>query len=178
MDKLKTIDEAIDLIKDGDTVAVSGFMMATAAREILVALGKRYKTTSTPKGLTLYQGAGNGNNNDQGVCEMSYPGLIKRYVTAHFANNRPMIEMALKNEVEAYNFPQGVIAHIYRQAAARRSFEISKIGLNTYCDPRQRGGKINQAAKEDLVELIKIDDEEYLKYKVPKFDIAIIRCIT
>ena len=78
MDKLKTIDEAIDLIKDGDTVAVSGFMMATAAREILVALGKRYKTTSTPKGLTLYQGAGNGNNNDQGVCEMSYPGLIKR----------------------------------------------------------------------------------------------------
>lgn len=178
MDKLKTIDEAIDLIKDGDTVAVSGFMMATAAREILVALGKRYKTTSTPKGLTLYQGAGNGNNNDQGVCEMSYPGLIKRYVTAHFANNRPMIEMALKNEVEAYNFPQGVIAHIYRQAASRRSFEISKIGLNTYCDPRQRGGKINQAAKEDLVELIKIDDEEYLKYKVPKFDIAIIRGTT
>lgn len=178
MSKIRTIDEAIDLIKDGDTMAVSGFMMATAAREILVALGKRYKSTSTPKNLTLYQGAGNGNNNDKGVCEMSYPGLIKRYVTAHFANNRPMIEMALKNEVEAYNFPQGVIAHIYRQAAANRSFEISKIGLNTYCDPRYRGGKINDAAKEDLVELIRIDDEDYLKYKVPKFDIAIIRGTT
>lgn len=178
MDKLMKIDEAIDLIKDYDTVAVSGFMMATAAREIFVALGERYKNTATPKNLTLYQGAGNGNNNDQGVCEMSYPGLIKRYVTAHFANNRPMIEMTLKNEVEAYNFPQGVIAHIYRQAAAKRDFEISKIGLNTYCDPRNRGGKINEAAEENLVELIEIDNEEYLKYKVPKFDIAIIRGTT
>ena len=178
MNKLMKIDEALNLIKDGDMVAVSGFMMATAARELIVGLGKRYKDSGKPKNLTLYQGAGNGNNDDQGVCEMSYPGLVKRYVTAHFANNKPMIKMALSNQVEAYNFPQGVIAHIYRQAAANRPFEITKIGLNTYCDPRIRGGKINSAAKENLVDLIDIDGEEYLKYKVPKFDIGIIRGTT
>ena len=115
------------------------------------------------------------NNNDQGICELSYPGLIKRYVTAHFANNRPMIDMVLKNEVEAYNFPQGVIAHLYRQAAGGKDFEITRIGLKTYCDPRLRGGKVNDAAKEDLVDLIEIDGKEYLKYKVPSYDIGIIR---
>lgn len=178
MDKLLSFDDAIDLIKDGDTVAVSGFMLATAAREIMVKIGERFKSTGHPENITLYQGAGIGNNNNQGVCEMTYPGLIKRYVTAHFANNKPMIEMALKNEVEAYNFPQGVISHLYRQAAGNKPFEITKIGLNTYCDPRLKGGKINSAAKEDLVDLIEIDGEEYLKYRVPKYDIGLIRGTT
>ena len=176
--KLKTFDEAVALIQDGDTVALSGFMLATAAREMMVKIGDTFKKTGSPKNLTLYQGAGIGNNRDQGVCEMSYPGLIKRYVTAHFANNRPMIEMAVKNQVEAYNFPQGVISHLYRQAAGKKPFEITKIGLDTYCDPRRKGGKINEAAKEDLVDLIEIDGEEYLKYKVPKYDIGIIRGTT
>lgn len=175
MNKLMDFDQAIDLIKDGDTVAFSGFMLATAAREMMVKIGQRYLSEGRPKNLTLYQGAGLGNNNDQGICELSYPGLIKRYVTAHFANNRPMIDMVLKNEVEAYNFPQGVIAHLYRQAAGGKDFEITRIGLKTYCDPRLRGGKVNDAAKEDLVDLIEIDGKEYLKYKVPSYDIGIIR---
>lgn len=178
MRKLFTYDEAIKLINDGDTVAVSGFMLATAAREMMVKIGENFKKVGHPRNITLYQGAGIGNNNDQGVCEMTYKGLIKRYVTAHFANNRAMIDLALKNEIEAYNFPQGVIAHIYRQASANKPFEISKIGLNTYCDPRIRGGKVNDAAKDNLVDLIEIDGEEYLKYKVPKFDIGIIRGTT
>lgn len=178
MKKRKTIKEAIELIKDGDTVALSGFMLATAARELMIAIGENFKTNGYPRNLTFYQGAGIGNNRDQGVCEMSYPGLVKRYVTAHFANNKPMIEMALKNEVEAYNFPQGVISHLYRQAAGGKPFEITRIGLNTYCDPRQRGGKINEAAKENLVELMEIDGKEYLKYKVPSFDIGLIRGTT
>ncbi|MDY4128718.1 MAG: CoA-transferase [Peptostreptococcus porci] len=178
MNKNVKLDEAINLIKDGDTVALSGFMLATAAREIMVGIGERFKNTGSPRGLTVYQGAGIGNNRDQGVCEMSFPGLIKRYVTAHFANNQPMIKMALNNEVEAYNFPQGVISHLYRQAAGKKPFEITRIGLNTYCDPRLKGGKVNEAAKEDLVELIHIDDVEYLKYKVPKYDIGIIRGTT
>ena len=52
-----------------------------------------------------------------------------------------MIDMVLRNEVEAYNFPQGVIAHLYRQAAGGKDFEITRIGLKTYCDPRLRGGQ-------------------------------------
>lgn len=178
MDKRKTLSDAINLIKDGDTVALSGFMLATAAREIMVGIGNKFKNEGKPRNLTLYQGAGIGNNRDQGVCEMSYPGLVKRYVTAHFANNKPMINMTLNNEVEAYNFPQGVISHLYRQAAGKKPFEITKIGLNTYCDPRLKGGKVNDAAKDDLVELIEIDGEEYLKYRVPTYDIGIIRGTT
>lgn len=175
MNKVVDFDKAIDMIKDGDTVAFSGFMLATAAREVMVKIGNKFLSEGRPKNLTIYQGAGLGNNNDQGICELSYPGLIKRYVTAHFANNRPMIDMVLKNEVEAYNFPQGVIAHLYKQAAGGKDFEITRIGLNTYCDPRLKGGKVNEAAKEDLVDLIEIDGRDYLKYKVPNYNIGIIR---
>lgn len=54
MNKLMDFDQAIDLIKDGDTVAFSGFMLATAAREMMVKIGQRYLKEGRPKNLTLY----------------------------------------------------------------------------------------------------------------------------
>ena len=85
---------------------VSGFMLATVAREIMVRLGEQYLQTGSPKNLTLMQAAGMGNNKDQAIYEMSYEGLFKRYITGHFANNSRMIELTNENKIEAYNFPQ------------------------------------------------------------------------
>ena len=100
------MNTALDMIHDGDGVAVSGFMLMTVPREIYRAIGERFQQTGHPCGLTLMHGAGNGNNKDQGICEMSYEGLITRYITGHFG------------KVQAWNFPQGVISHMYRAAAA------------------------------------------------------------
>jgi propionate CoA-transferase len=122
--------------------------------------------------------AGNGNNKDQGIYDMTYEGLITRYITGHFANNARMIDLANANKVAAYNFPQGVISHMYRAAAAGKPGEITRIGLDTFCDPRLQGGKVNEAAKEDLVELVDISGEEFLLYKTPKLNIGLIRGTT
>ena len=178
MGKRVEMKEALALIKDNDGVAVSGFMLATVAREIMVRLGEQYLETNSPKNLTLMQAAGMGNNKDQAIYEMSYEGLFKRYITGHFANNSRMIELTNTNKIEAYNFPQGVIAHMYRAAAAGKVGEITKIGLNTFCDPRLQGGKMNDVTKEDIVELLDICGEEYLLYKTPKLDIGLIRGTT
>ncbi|NLN98262.1 MAG: propionate CoA-transferase [Eubacteriaceae bacterium] len=178
MKKLITFEEAVGLIKDGDTIAASGFMLATVAREMMVNIGESFQETGHPKDLTVYQGAGIGNNKDQGTYEYSFKGAIKRYVTGHYANNQRMIEMVNNNEVESYNFPQGVISHLYRQRAGGKDFEITQIGLKTYCDPRLSGGKMNEKTTEDLVELIEIDGKEYLKYKAPMIDVGIIRGTT
>lgn len=172
------IEEAIHLVKDGDTIAVSGFLLATTPSEILRALGKRFEAEKAPKGITILQAAGTGNNKDEGIYDISHPGMVKRYITGHFANNQRLIEQTNKNEVESYNFPQGVISKMYRNIAAGFMGEISKVGLRTFCDPRLDGGKLNEKAQEDLVERIELGGEEYLYYKAPKIDVALIRGTT
>ena len=52
---------------------------------------------------------------------------------------------------------------------------ITKIGLKTFIDPRIEGAKMNERTKEDLVELINMDGEEWLRYKSFPLDIALIR---
>lgn len=178
MGKLMAIEDALDLIHDGDGVAVSGFMLMTVPRELYLGVAKRFLETGHPCGLTVMHAAGNGNNKDQGVYDMSYEGLITRYVTGHFANNSRLIELTNANKVASYNFPQGVIAHMYRAAAAGKPGEITKIGLHTFCDPRLQGGKMNEACKDDLVELVRIQDEDYLLYKTPQLNIGLIRGTT
>ncbi len=177
---MKRIDakEAAALVKDGDGLIVSGFLLQTTPSEILTAMGERFAAEGSPKDMTVLQAAGIGNNKDEGIYEISLPGMIKRYITGHFANNQRLIDQANANEIEAYNFPQGVVSKMYRNIASGFSGEITKVGLKTFCDPRLEGGKINEAAKEDLVELVTVGGEEYLYYKAPKIDVAIIRGTT
>jgi len=173
MGKRVDIRTAIDLIRDGDGVAISGFQLATVARELYLALAERYTTTGHPAGLTLMQCAGN-----QGVVDMTVEGLFRRYITGHYASNKKMIEMVNENKIVSYNFPQGVIAHMYRAAAAGKIGEITRIGLGTFVDPRQQGGKMNDVTTEDLVELVEIAGQEHLLYRLPKLNIALIRGTT
>ncbi len=173
MNKLLTVEEAIDLIKDEDTVAISGFMLATVAEELYAKIAERFLAAGSPKNLTLYQASGN-----SGTQRLSHEGLIKRYVTGHYASNQAMIDMLNENKVETYNLPQGIITQMYRATASGKIGEITKIGLKTYIDPRQQGGKMNEVTKEDLVELLEINGEEHLLFKAPKIDIGLIRGTT
>ena len=178
MSKLMTMDQALDLIQDGAVVAVSGFMLMTVPREIYVAIGKRFDETGHPCNLTVMHAAGNGNNKDQGICDFTREGLITRYITGHYANNQAMIKLVNENKVQSYNFPQGVMSHIFRAVAGGKKGEITKIGLNTFCDPRHQGGKMNEATTEDLVHVVDVCGEDYLLYTVPKMDIGLIRGTT
>jgi acyl CoA:acetate/3-ketoacid CoA transferase len=86
--------------------------------------------------------------------------------------------MAHDGDIEAYNLPQGVLAQLLRESAAKRPGLITKVGLGTFCDPRQGGGKLNTATTADLVEVLSLHDEEYLFYPSPSFDVAFIRGTT
>lgn len=177
--KIISAGEAALLIKNGDTVALSGSAATSlVADRVLRAIEERYLSAGTPKDLTVFHPQGMGDKDTQGMSRFAHKGMCKRVIGGHWGMSPAMGKLAMEEAVEAYNMPQGVMAQMVRSMAAKGPGVITKIGLDTYIDPRQSGGRMNESAKEDLIELMTIDGEEWLRYKPVPFDVAIIRGTT
>ena len=176
--KIVTAQEAVSIIKDGDTIASGGFVGIGVAEEVLIAIENRFIETQSPRELTLVYAAGQGDGKDRGLNHFGFEGLLKRVLGGHWGLVPKVQKLALDNKIEAYNFPQGVLSQMFRDIAAKRPRTINKIGLHTFVDPRMSGGKINKKTTEDLVDLIEFDGKEYLAFKTFPVDVAIIRGTT
>ncbi len=171
-------DEAVSVIRDGDTVAVSGFVGVGTPDELLIALEKRFLATGHPRNLTLVFAAAPGDGKDRGLNRLAHKGLVKRGVGGHWSLVPKLARLAVENEIEAYNLPLGCVSQLYREIAGAKPGMLSKVGLHTFVDPRQQGGKINNRTTEDLVSLQTIDDQEWLFYKSMPIDVAFLRATT
>lgn len=103
---------------------------------------------------------------------------MRRAIGGHWGLIPKLAARAVAGEMEAYNLPQGVISNMYRDIAAGRPGSYSKVGLGTFVDPRQDGGKINAATSEDIVTVETRGDEEFLFYRTHPIQIALIRGTT
>jgi len=174
--KVMDICAALDMIKDGDTIAISSASMVGYPDYIIKRLEDRYLETKHPAGLTLYAGCGHGNPVGYGADDrFGHPGFLKRTVCTHPQVVPKLGKFIDSDEIEAYVFPQGVVNQLYRCSAAKQPGLLTKIGIGTYCDPRQDGGKLNNITTEDLVELMIVDGEEYLFYKSNPIHVSVIR---
>ena len=170
-----TAAEAVSQINDGDTVASSGFVSSAIPEALIRALETRFLETGSPKGITYFYAGSQGMRDGHGGDRVAHKGLAKRAIAGHYNTAPALGNMILAGEMEGYNLPQGVLSQLTRDIAAHRPGAITHVGLGTFVDPRQSGGKLNSITTEDLVELIEIDGEEELLYKSFPIDVAFIR---
>jgi propionate CoA-transferase len=173
--KILTKIEAVELISDGATVGIGGFVGMCHPEELTSAIEESFLNNGRPQNLNLIYAAGQGDRGLKGINHLAHEGLVKRVIGGHWALAPKMSALALQDKIEAYNFPQGIITHLYRDAAAKRPGTISHVGLNTFVDPRISGGKMNNITTEDLIEILNINDQEWLFYKAVPIDVALIR---
>ncbi|MDB4868376.1 MAG: acetate CoA-transferase YdiF, partial [Cohnella sp.] len=177
--KRMSAQSAVELIKDGVTVAVVGFTMMGASETVLKELERSFLEEGKPRNLTLFHCAGQ-SDRIGGLHHFGHKGLTRKVVGAHWGLAPGLSNLIHSNEIEAHCIPQGQAVHLARAMAAGKPGNLSKVGLGTFIDPRVEGGLMNQRSKESGcgIEVMEIGGEEYLFYKAVPIHVAIIRGTT
>ena len=174
--KFVTAKEAVDMIQSGSTIATIAMTLVSASETVLKEIERRFLEEGTPRDLTVVHSCGQ-SDLDRGIQHFAHEGLLHRIIGGHWGLQPKIMEMISKNQVLAYNIPQGQFAQLYRSMACGGPGKISKVGLGTFIDPRLGGGKMNELTQNEpeLFDVLLIDGEEYLRYKPIPLDYVLIR---
>lgn len=176
--KTVSAQEAAALIKDGDTLTTSGFVGIGVPDELLAAIETRYLETSHPRDLSLVFAAGQGDGTERGLNRLGHQGLLKKVVGGHWGLIPKVAKLAIEGKIQGWNLPQGCISQLFRDIAAGKPGMLSKVGLETFVDPRNGGGAINDISVDPQVELMTFGGEDVLFYPAQKLTVALLRGTT
>lgn len=183
--KQTSFEAAAKLIKDGDVVSVSSSSGLGCPDAMLAAIGRRFETEGHPRNITtLHPIAAGDMSGIKGIDHLAKPGLLKKtlcgsYPSGPSSAEPPLIwQMIGRNEVAAYNIPSGILFDMHREAAAKRPGVLTKVGLDTFVDPRHQGCAMNDAASDPVVRIEQFDGEEWLYFPAIAPQISIIRATT
>lgn len=179
-----TDSSTLNNIADNSVIAISGFNMATTPEYLINELLNIYQRTGHPKNIFIMSDAlpaVPGRALDkvaQTLYENSNQDFIRGMLMPFLGFSPWLQRLVLEDRIEAYGWPIGITAYWFREIGSGRPGLLTKIGINTFLDPRNDTAALNQSGKKNLtckVELVQLDGEDYLFYKAPKPDWAFIR---
>jgi propionate CoA-transferase len=174
----------LNQIKDNDTVAISGFNMATTPEYLIYELYKKYEEQGHPKNIFIISDclpAVPGRALDK-VSEKLFEESSQEFLRGSlmpFLGFSPWFQkLVIENKIECYGWPIGVTAYWFREIASGRPGLLTKIGVDTFLDPRKDDAALNESGKRNQtckVDVFEIDGDDYLLYRAPKPNFALIR---
>ena len=88
--KVLTAEEVANFVEDGQTLASSGFVGSAIPESLSKALEKRFLETGSPKNLTYFYAAAQGNRDGRGADHFAHKGMTKRVIAGHY-NTAPTL---------------------------------------------------------------------------------------
>ena len=169
--------DAVRLIPDGAVIGLNSFVGTANPEKLHDAITESFRQTGHPRNLTMVSSAGFGLfDPNRGAENYIREGAVGKIICGHYGAMPSTKRLVLEDRFEAYNLPLGPMSHAMRAQAGGHDGYITKVGLGIFADPRVEGPALNSISHADtLVKVVEIDGEDYLRYRLPPFDIALIK---
>jgi len=143
-------DEAVEMIKDGDTLMVGGFMGVGTPPKLMEALRKsgRKDMTLICSDNAMYQGD---ESKATGVALNVLAGQFRKYIASHIGLNRETQRQMMAGEAEVELVPQGTLAERIRAGGSGLGGFLTHTGVGTAVEKDKQ--KISIDGREYLLEL-------------------------
>jgi len=179
--KVFSAADAVAAIPDGATLAVGGTGPVLEPDLLLQALEKRFLETGHPRGLTLFSPMLPGDRpGTGGLNHFAHEGMLARVIGASFSRTRhaKLLDLIRAEACEGYILGMGTMVQLLSAAGGGKPGVFTKAGLGSFMDPRLEGGCMNARSKAPPVRIEILDGEEYLYYRAPKLNVALVRGTT
>lgn len=179
MTKFITCDQAVEYIKDNDTLGISGSGGSGSAEGLLKALNQRFTNQNHPRNLTITSGIVPGDLSSDliGINNLAAKGLVGKAICSQVGKGKLFETAVMNNQFPTFCIPLGVYGHLLRAIAGHKPGVLTHVGLNTFADPRIEGCRANLKAQEteNIVELLDINGTNQLLYKAFPINVAFIK---
>lgn len=155
--KIIDANQAADLIKEGNSVMIGGFMSCGTPEILMDAI-----VAKGVKNLTVIgNDGGTGGNNITGIGKLVAARLVKKIIASHIGLNKDVAAQMNAGEIEVTLVPQGSLAEKIRAGGA---------GLGGVLTPTGVGTEVA-----DGKQTIVLEGREYLIEMPLRADVALIR---
>jgi propionate CoA-transferase len=184
--QILSASQAAELIPDGAVVTVSSSSGLGCPDAVLAAIGQRFEESGSPRNLTTLHPIAAGDMwGIGGIDHLAKKGCLARVLAGSYPSGPSKSEppkiwqMISENSIPAYNIPSGILFDMHREAAAKRPGVLTKVGMDTFVDPRREGCAMNAlAAEAPVVQVADFAGDEWLFFPAIVPDVAIIRATT